>query len=146
LSSNTDSIPSKNLVMHKSTHTILKTARAQQVQPESEEEDPATAAVRVTSANDTEYIYVDEEEEAALMGREEEEESDEDGEEEEVDKNHGDKGEQDDEEDGDEDNKPEIAQVLPQKRKQGKDAKKPTSKPFRSSIPLSCFLSRLQNM
>ncbi|KIJ96459.1 hypothetical protein K443DRAFT_10610 [Laccaria amethystina LaAM-08-1] len=112
--------------MHKSTHTILKTARAQQVQPESEEEDPATAAVRVTSANDTEDIYVDEEEEAALMGREEEEESDEDGEEEEVDKNHGDKGEQDDEEDGDEDNKPEIAQVLPQKRKQGKDAKKPT--------------------
>ena len=122
--------------MRKSTRAILKTAKAQQVQPESEEEDLETAAIEVTSANDMEDIYVNEEEEAAHMRKEEEE----------VDKNHRDKeGEQDDEEDEDEDDEPEIVQVVPQKRKQGKDAKKPTSKPFHSSIPLLCSLSRLQN-
>jgi hypothetical protein len=133
--------------MRKSTRTILKTARAQQYEPESEEEDPAIATVKVTSANDTEDIYVDQEEEAAFMRREEEEESGEDGEQEEVDEDHRDKDrEQDDEEDEDEDNEPESVQVVPQKRKQGKDAKKPTSKPFCSSISLLCSLSRLQNM
>ena len=133
--------------MRKSTRAILKTAKAQQVQPESEEEDLETAAIEVTSANDMEDIYIDEEEEAAHMRREEEEESGEDGEEEEVDKDHRDKeGEQDDEEDEDEDDEPEIVQVVPQKRKQGKDAKKPTSKPCHSSIPLLCLLNCLQNV
>jgi len=134
--------------MRKSTRTVLKTARAQQVQPESEEEDPATAAVSITSPNNAEDIYVDKEEEAALMRREEEEESDEDGEEEEVDREITEikEGNRMISEDKDEDDKPEIVQVVPQKRKQGKDAKKPTSKPFHSSVPLLCYLSRLQNV
>ena len=84
-------MPSKNLAMHKFTCNILKTAKAQQVQLESEEEDPATAAVKVTLAHNTEDTYVDQEEEVALMRREEEEKSDEDGEEEEVKKDHRDK-------------------------------------------------------
>ena len=100
-------MPSKNLAMRKSTRTVLKTATAQQVQLEWEEEDPATAAVKVTSAHNTEDIYVDQEEEVALMRREEEEKSGEDGEEEEVEKDHRDKeAEQDDEEDEDEDDEP----------------------------------------
>ena len=93
--------------MRKSTRTILKTAKAQQVQLELEEEDPATAAVKATSAHNTEDIYVDQGEEVALMRREEEEKSGKDGEEEEVEKDHRDKeAEQDDEEDEDEDNEP----------------------------------------
>ena len=133
--------------MRKSTCTVLETARAQQSEPELEEEDPATATIKVTSANDMEDIYVDQEEEAAFMRREEEEESGKDGEQEEVDKDHRDKDrEQDDEEDEDEDDEPESVQVVPQKRKQGKDAKKPTSKPFHSSISLLCSLSHLQNV
>ena len=99
-------MPSKNLAMRKSTRTVLKTAKAQQVQLESEEEDPATAAVKVISAHNMEDIYVDQEE-VALMRREEEEKSGKDGEEEEVEKDHRDKeAEQDDEEDKDEDDKP----------------------------------------
>jgi hypothetical protein len=128
--------------MRKSTRTVSKTARAQQAEPELEEEDPAMATVKVTSANKAEDIYIHEEEEAAFIRREEEEESDEDGEEEEADEDHRDKeGEQDAEEDEDEDNKPELVPVIPQKRKKGKDTKKPASKPFHSVYSSVCRFS-----
>jgi hypothetical protein len=106
--------------MRKSTRRVLKTVRAQQL--ELEDEDPALAPA-VTTANNanSEDISVDDDEEAAFMRREEEEESDED---------------EDDEEklssnnDSDDSDEPESVQVVPQKRKNGKDIKKPTSKPF----------------
>jgi len=126
--------------MRKSTRRIVQTTRAQQAEPESEDEDPAPA--KVTPANDAEDIYVNDEQEAAFMRREEEEESED---EEEEDEDHRDEeGEAEDEEDEDED-EPEAVQVVPQKRKKGKDANKPASKPFCSIIPLPHPLSCLQN-
>jgi hypothetical protein len=111
---------SKNTTMHKSTRRVLKTVRAQQAQAELEleDEDPALAPVTAANNANSEDISVDDDEEAAFMRREEEEESDED---------------EDDEEklsSNDDSDEPESVQVVPQKRKNGKDMKKPTSKPF----------------
>jgi hypothetical protein len=114
--------------MRKSTCKVLKTARAQQVEPEWEEEDPAphnAAPAKVASVEDT--IYVSDEEEAALNRREEEEESEKD--EDQADEDHRDEEEELNMDDEDED-EPQTVQVVPQKRKKGKDTIKPTSKPF----------------
>jgi hypothetical protein len=138
-SKNTISKPSKNSAMRKSTRKVVKTTRAQQAEPESEEEDPALA--KVTPANDEEDIYINDKEEAAFRRREEEEES-----EEEADEDHRDDEEEgDDEEDEDED-EPQTVPVVPQKRKMGKEVNKPTSKPFCSIILLLHSLSCLQNV
>jgi len=112
--------PSKNPPMRKSTRKVLKTARSQHVEPELE-----GPAVHSLPADDDEDMYVNDEEEAAFLRREEEEESEEDEEED------ADEEEQDDEEEANEeenDELPKNIQVVPQKRKMGKDTKRPTSK------------------
>jgi hypothetical protein len=121
--------------------------KARQAELESEDEDPATA--EITQADYSEDIYVDDELEAAFKRREEEEESgnsesedleiledsEEADEEAPADKDHTDEEQkQDDNED-----ELEIVQVIPQKRKNGKDTKKnPTSK---LSVSLLHFLN-----
>jgi hypothetical protein len=118
--------------------------KARQAELELEDEDPATA--EITQVDYSEDIYVDDELEA---GREEEEESgnsesedleiledsEEADEEAPADKDHTDEEQkQDDNED-----ELEIVQVIPQKRKNGKDTKKkPTSK---LSVSLLHFLN-----
>jgi hypothetical protein len=124
--------PSKNpqAAMRKSTRRVLKTARAQQAEPELEDEDHAPAK---TPAYDAEDIYVNDEEEATFKRREEEEESEGDYEEDEAVGDHGDEEEEQPEQDEDElEDEPETVQVVPQKRKNGKDTNKPTSKLFRA--------------
>jgi hypothetical protein len=84
---------------------------------------PNTA--KITSANNTEDIYFNDYKEADFRRRGEKEKT-----KEEANKDHRDEeGKDEDEEDKDED-KAETVPVIPQKRKMGKDANKPTSKPL----------------
>lgn len=134
---------SKNPATRTSTRRVLKTVRAQQAELESEDdsEDPAEA------------ILVNDEEEAAFKRREEEEESEKDKEDEDkdADEDHGDEDSEEQDDDAsdneDEDERPASVQVIPQKRKNGKDntGRKPTSKPF-STIRFSSTFSKLSSL
>jgi hypothetical protein len=135
---NINSRPSKNSTMpRKSTRKVLKTARAQQAEPESEEAAPAA---------DVEDVYIDkgaQEAAQAFDKREEEEESD--SEEDELEEDKEKLSDEDDEpedasnEDDEDEDEPQIVQAVPQKRKKGNTKNlKPTSKPFHAiSLPCS---------
>jgi hypothetical protein len=122
-----------------------------------EDENPATA--KINQADYSEDIYVDDEQEAAFKRREEEEESgnlesenlenledsEEAGEEAPADKDHADEEEEQDDNEDDDEDELEIVQVIPQKRKNGKDTKKkPTSKLF-YTIRFSSTFSKLSS-
>ena len=119
-------------MIHKSTCRAQKTAKSQQVKPESEDGDSSPTKEVTPVVSDNEDIYINEEEERALMRREEEEESEEDSEEMEKDQTN-------EEEEGEDSDESEIVQlVVPQKRKKGKDPKNPISKIF-----LTLYLYRI---
>ena len=97
------------------------------------DEDELLPTKQVTQVPDDNNIYVNKEEERALMLREEEEESDRDGEE--IDKDQRDDKEEEEDSDSGSD-EPKTVQVVPQKRKKGKDMKKSTSKSYVLFLPL----------
>ena len=123
--------------MRKSTRRILKTVRALQAELESEDDDPATAADNLNA--ESENVYVNDKEEAASMRREEEEEESDEDDEEEVEVVDEDHGDEDLEERGEDEDEPANVQVIPQKRKNGKDKKKPTSKSFHAIFTISIY-------
>lgn len=103
----------------KSTRRVFKTARAQQPEAEPKLEE-ATLAADVEEVRDADQSF---------NRREEEEESEELPE----DETDEDKEDDDIDEDDEVEDEPQIVQVVPQKRKKGKDTEnsKPTSKPFK---------------
>ena len=120
--------------MRKSNRKTKKTSKALHIEPEMDEDElPPT-----TPAPDDDDIYVNEEEERALMRREEEEESDRDGE-------AIDKDQRDDEEEEEDIDSGSDVQVIPQKRKKGKDTKKSTSKSYMLFFPSDILSNHLQN-
>jgi hypothetical protein len=121
--------PSKDPTIRKSTRKVVKTTRSQQAELESEAEELAPAK-QVSSADEEDDFYVNDEEEEAFRRREEEEESEEEdkGQEEADEDREEQEEEEEEEEDDEDDDELRAVPVVPQKRKNCKDTKKPSSK------------------
>jgi len=120
--------------MHKSTHKTQKNSKSLHTEPDMDEDElPPTK--QGTPAPDDDNIYVNDNKERTFMLREEEEESDRDGEE--IDKDQRDNEQEEEANDSSSgSDKPETVEVVPQKRKKGKDTKKSASKSYLLFLPL----------